>query len=65
MWAIKKHLKSLLNLFLCCFCFMVWFFGHEAYGILAPQGGIGPPVLHWKAVNHWTTRESLYFIFLS
>ena len=30
-------LKSLLNLLQYCFCFMFWFFGHEACGILAPQ----------------------------
>ena len=25
--------KSLLSLLQDCFCFMFWFFGHEAYGI--------------------------------
>ena len=27
-------------------CFMFWFFGHEACGILAPQPGIEPTSLH-------------------
>ena len=39
MWTI---LKSLLNLLQYCFCFMFWFFVHEACGILAPQPGIEP-----------------------
>ena len=34
--------KSLLNLLQYCFCFMFWFFGPEACGILAPQPGIQP-----------------------
>ena len=34
--------KSLLNLSQHRFCFMFWFFGHEAYGILVPQPGMGP-----------------------
>ena len=38
-------LKSLLNLLQYCFCFMFWYFGHEACGILAPQPGIEPAPL--------------------
>ena len=34
--------KSFLNLLQYCFCFMFWFFGHEACGILAPLPGIKP-----------------------
>ena len=34
--------KSLLNLSQCCFCFMFWFFGHQAFGILTPWPGIKP-----------------------
>ena len=34
--------KSFLNLLQYCFCFMFWFFGPEACGILAPQPGIEP-----------------------
>ena len=32
--------KSLLNLLQYSFCFMFWFFGHEAHGILVPRPGI-------------------------
>ena len=35
-------LKSLLNLLQSCFCFMCWFFGPEASGILAPWPGMDP-----------------------
>ena len=35
-------LKSLLNLLQYCFCFMFWFFGHKACGILAPRPEIEP-----------------------
>ena len=33
-----------------CFCFILYFFGHEAHGILAPQPGIEPvsPALEGK-----------------
>ena len=50
--------KSFLNLLQYCFCFIFWFFGHEAYGILAPQLGIEskPPVLEGTVLTHWTTR---------
>lgn len=30
-------------------CFMFWFFGHEACGILAPQTELEPTPQHWKA----------------
>ena len=40
--------KSLLNWLQCCFCFMFWFSGHEACGILAPQPGIKPILPVWK-----------------
>ena len=39
---VDRFLKSLLNLLLYCFCFMFWFFGHEACGILAPRPRIEP-----------------------
>ena len=39
---------------------MFCFFGHKACGVLAPQPGIEPAPLHWKAnLNYWTTREAL------
>ena len=40
MWGI--FLKSLLNLLQYCFCFMFWFYGQEACGILAAQPGTEP-----------------------
>ena len=37
-------LKSLLNFLQYCFCcFMPWFSGHKAYGILASRPGVKPP----------------------
>ena len=53
-------LKSLLNLLQYCFCFMLWFFGHKACGILAPRPGIKPvppPAVEAQSLNHWATRE--------
>ena len=41
MWTIFKVFIE----FVYCFCFMFWFFGHEACGILAPQSGIEPAPL--------------------
>ena len=38
-WTI---FKSVLNLLQYCFCFMFYFFGHKANGILTPQPGIQP-----------------------
>ena len=48
MWTI---LKSLLNLFYHCFCFM--FFGHRACGLLAPRPGMEPalPALEGEALT--------------
>ena len=34
------NFKSLLHLLQYCFCFMFWFFGQEACGILAPRPGV-------------------------
>ena len=50
-------LKSLLNLLQYCFCFMFWFFGCDACGILAPRPGIEPAPPALEGLNHWTTRE--------
>ena len=46
-------LKSLLNLLQYCFCFMFWFFGREACGILAPRLGIkpAPPALEGEVLT--------------
>ena len=60
MWTIF-FLKPLLNLLQYCFCFMFWFFGHEACGILAPQPGIKPTLPGWEGkvlTLYWTTREA-------
>ena len=48
-----QFLKSLLNLLQYCFCFMFWFFGFEAYGILTPWPGIepAPPTLEGKVLT--------------
>ena len=34
---------------------MFWFFGHEAYGILAPE--ICVSRIGRQSLNHWTSRE--------
>lgn len=34
--------KSLLNVSQYCFCSMVWLFGREAHGTLAPHAGVEP-----------------------
>ena len=38
----NNFLKSLLNLLQYCLCFVFWFFGWEACGILGPELGIEP-----------------------
>ena len=52
-----------LNLRQYCFCFMFWFFGHKACGILAPWLGIKPvpPALE-GSLNHWTAMESQAYV---
>ena len=59
MWTI---FKSLLNLLQYCFCFMFWFFGHEAGGILAPTPGIEPtpPALEGEVLTTGPPRKSLF-----
>ena len=54
-WGL--FLKSLLNLLQYYFCFMFWFLGHEACGILPPWPGIIPHPLLWKSLikNLFTT----------
>ena len=58
-------LKSLLNLLEYCFRFMFWFFGHEAWKILAPQRGIepSPPALEGDVLTTGPPRKSLEGIF--
>ena len=59
----RPFLKSLLNMLQCCFCFMFWFFGHKACGILAPQPGIKPtpPALEGKVLTTGPPGKSLTF----
>ena len=53
--------KSLLNLLQYCFCFMFWFFGHEACVILALQRGIEPipPALEGEVLTTGQPGKSL------
>ena len=50
---VDHFFKSLLNLLQHCFCFMFWFFGLKACGILAPRPGIdpAPPALESKVLT--------------
>ena len=48
--CIKFITILFLGFFLLLF-FMFWFLGHESRGISAPQPGIEPAPLHWKAVS--------------
>ena len=60
-WCGLFFLKSLLNLLQYCFCFMFWFFGHEACGILAPWTGIepAPPALEGEVLTTGPPGKSL------
>ena len=53
MCVCGPFLKSLLNLLQYYFCFMFWFIGQEACGILVPWLGIEPahPALEGKALT--------------
>ena len=56
-------LKALLNLLQYCFCFMFWWFGPEACGILALRPGIelAPPTLEGKVSTMELPEKSLLF----
>ena len=58
----EPFLKSLLNLLQYCFCFICWFFGREACGILAPRPGIEPalPALEGEVPATAPTGKSLH-----
>ena len=60
-------LKSLLNLLQYCFCFVFWFFGHQACGILAPRPGIKPasPALEGEVLNTGLPGKSPGSFFLT
>ena len=62
MWTI---FKSLLNFLHYYFCFMGWFFGHEACGILATPPGIEPtpPALEVEVLTTELSGKSLPYIF--
>ena len=71
-WKVKHGIyhvlffdKSLLNLLKYCFCFMFWFFGCEACGILVLQpGGLNPQPLHWKEKSSPLDQKgSAYHVF--
>ena len=49
----EPFLKSLLNLWQYCFCFMFWYFGQEACETFVPQPGIkpAPPALEGKVLT--------------
>ena len=57
MWTIFEVFIDLLQYF---FCFMFWFFGREACGILAPRPGIepAPPALKVEVLTTGPTRKS-------
>ena len=46
MWIIFKAFIEFFTILLLFF--VLSFFGHEIYGILAPQPGFEPHLLHWK-----------------
>ena len=60
-------LKSLLNFLQYYFCFMLWFFGPEACGILAPQPGIEHALLRLEGeiLPTGPPGKSQLFIFFS
>ena len=42
----SKVFIEFITIYIFFLCFMFWFFGHEACGILVPQPGIEPTSLH-------------------
>ena len=44
---------SLIEFVTHCFCFTVWFFGHESWETLSPQAGIklAPPALEGEVLT--------------
>ena len=60
MWTILNDLQS-------CFCFLFWFFGCKAYGILAPQPGLKPAplTLEGEVLTHGPAGKSLYFLYFT
>ena len=62
MWTILKYL---LNWLQYCFCFLFWFFGHKACGILASWLGIEhtPHALEGQVLTTELPGKSLYTLF--
>ena len=62
MWII---LKVFIESVMYSFCFMFYFFGHKACGILAPQPGIKPALtaLEGKVLTIGSPGKSLFFFF--
>ena len=62
---VDHFLKSLLHLLHYYFCFMLWYFGHQAYRILAPQLGIEPtpPALEGEVLITGPPGKSLHMAF--
>ena len=54
-------LKSLLNVLQYCLCFILWFFGLEVHGVLAPGPGIqlACPALEGQALIIGPAQKSL------
>ena len=63
-WTI--FLKSLLNFLQYYFCFMFWFFGHEACGTFAPRPGIepAPPALEGEVLTTGLPAKSQHSLIL-
>ena len=62
MWTIFKvftELATIASVVVFLFSFlMLWVFGHQACGVLAPNQESDLYPLHWEVKpNHWTTRE--------
>ena len=54
----KPFVESLLNLLQYGFCFMFWFFGHEACGVLVLPSGIEHCTFCiGRSLQDWTARE--------
>ena len=58
--------KYLLNLFQYCFCFMLWFFGHQPCEILAPWPGMesAPPASEGETSSLDCQGSPLRFCFV-
>ena len=54
----EPFLKSLLNLFQYCFCFMFWVFGRGMWGLSSlTRDRTCNPCIGGQSLNRWTARE--------